>query len=75
MTEFPVTASFFRVALPDALAGRIDGKAPHQEGFRWGRIEAGLQDEGSLPDVDQEIKLAAQAVVFLKRQRSVNRAT
>ena len=39
-------ARLFRVAIPDALAGRIDGKAPHQEGFRRERIEAGLQAKG-----------------------------
>ena len=36
----------WRSAIPDALAGRIDGKTHHQEGFHWERIEAGLQAKG-----------------------------
>ena len=45
-----------------------------------GRLSVGTNrgraaSEGSLPDVDQKVKLAAQAAVFLKRQRRGKRAT
>lgn len=43
--EFAVS-HWRRSAIPDALAGRIDGKTHHQEGFQWERIEAGLQAKG-----------------------------
>ena len=43
--EFAVS-HWRRSAIPDALAGRIDGKTHHQEGFHWERIEAGLQAKG-----------------------------